>query len=72
MTGRPNVVVLFPDQLRAQSLPLFGETQIATPHIDRLAGEGTVDPSHFKLSGMHSGQSHAADRAISSNHRSLD
>ena len=42
MTGRPNVVVLFPDQLRAQSLPLFGETQIATPHIDRLAGEGTV------------------------------
>ncbi|MEM7077030.1 MAG: sulfatase [Pseudomonadota bacterium] len=39
---RPNVVVLFPDQLRAQSLPLFGEHQIATPHIDRLAAEGVV------------------------------
>ena len=40
MSNRPNIVVLFPDQLRAQSLPLFGETQIATPHIDRLAEQG--------------------------------
>ena len=41
---KPNVVVLFPDQLRALSLPMFGETQIETPHIDRLAAQGlTVD-----------------------------
>ncbi|MEM7219448.1 MAG: sulfatase [Pseudomonadota bacterium] len=40
--SRPNVVVLFPDQLRAQSLPLFGETQIDTPNIDRLAAEGVL------------------------------
>jgi arylsulfatase A-like enzyme len=39
---RPNVVVLFPDQLRALSLPLYGEQQIETPHIDRLAAEGLV------------------------------
>ena len=38
----PNVVVLFPDQLRALSLPLFGEQQISTPHIDRLASEGML------------------------------
>lgn len=37
---RPNVIVLFPDQLRAQSLPYFGEQQIATPHIDALASSG--------------------------------
>ncbi len=37
---RPNVIVLFPDQLRAASLPLDGERYIETPHIDRLAGEG--------------------------------
>ena len=37
---RPNVVVLFPDQLRALSLPLYGEQQIQTPNIDRLAAEG--------------------------------
>ena len=37
---KPNVILIFPDQLRAKSLPLFGETQIETPHIDRLAREG--------------------------------
>lgn len=37
---KPNVVVLFPDQLRASSLPLYGERHISTPHIDRLAAEG--------------------------------
>ena len=41
-TSRPNVVVLFPDQLRAQSLPLYGEKQIHTPNIDRLASEGVL------------------------------
>lgn len=40
--SRPNIVVLFPDQLRALSLPLFGETQILTPNIDRLANEGVL------------------------------
>ena len=38
----PNVVVLFPDQLRALSLPLFGEQQIETPNIDRLAADSLV------------------------------
>jgi len=40
MSNQPNVIVLFPDQLRALSLPLFGEQQIKTPAIDRLASEG--------------------------------
>ncbi len=37
-------MLVFPDQLRAQSLPLYGmETpQIDTPHINRLAAEGVV------------------------------
>ncbi len=39
---RPNVVVLYPDQLRALSLPMFGEKQIDTPNIDRLAAEGVT------------------------------
>ena len=39
---RPNIVVLFPDQLRALSLPLYGEHQIETPNIDRLASGGMV------------------------------
>lgn len=38
--AKPNIIVLFPDQLRAASLPLYGEQNIETPNIDRLAGEG--------------------------------
>ncbi len=40
MTAKPNIVFLFVDQLRAASLPLYGERQIETPHIDRLAEQG--------------------------------
>lgn len=39
---KPNVVVLYPDQLRAISLAIYGDAQISTPNIDRLASEGTV------------------------------
>lgn len=39
---RPNVVVLFPDQLRAISLAIYGDGQVATPNIERLASQGTV------------------------------
>ena len=38
----PNLVFIFADQLRASSLPLYGESQIATPNIDRLAAEGVT------------------------------
>jgi len=40
MSDRPNVLVLLADQLRAGSLPAYGDTQIQTPNIDRLAQEG--------------------------------
>lgn len=39
---RPNILFVLADQLRASALPLYGETQIETPNIDRLAGQGTV------------------------------
>jgi len=52
MNKKPNVVVLFPDQLRAQALPLYGnhgyhEKQIATPNIDRLANMGVTLDNAF-------------------------
>ena len=37
---QPNVVYLLADQLRARSLPAYGERQIATPNIDRIVREG--------------------------------
>ena len=42
MTSRPNLVFILPDQLRAASLPLYGEHQIETPNLDRLAAEGVT------------------------------
>lgn len=39
---KPNLIFILTDQLRAASLPLYGETQIETPHIDRLAREGVT------------------------------
>jgi arylsulfatase A-like enzyme len=38
----PNILYIFPDQLRAQSLGCYGNTEVKTPHIDRLAAESAV------------------------------
>jgi arylsulfatase A-like enzyme len=38
----PNVILFLSDQLRASALSCYGETNIATPHLDRLASEGTT------------------------------
>lgn len=42
MKNRPNILFLFADQLRASSLPVYGENQIETPGIDRLASESVT------------------------------
>lgn len=39
---RPNVLILFPDQFRAQALGVMGNPDVKTPHIDRLAAEGLL------------------------------
>ena len=39
---QPNILYILTDQLRASSLPVYGESQIETPNIDRLAAEGTT------------------------------
>jgi arylsulfatase A-like enzyme len=39
---RPNIIFFFADQLRNQSLSYNGETNISTPNIDMLAGEGVT------------------------------
>jgi arylsulfatase A-like enzyme len=39
---RPNVIVLFDDQLRSDACSLFGGRNITTPNIDRLATQGVT------------------------------
>lgn len=38
--GRPNILILFADQQRADTLGCYGQPLPVTPHLDRLAGEG--------------------------------
>jgi arylsulfatase A-like enzyme len=38
--ARPNVIVLFDDQLRADAVGAYGESSVPTPNIDRLASQG--------------------------------
>jgi arylsulfatase A-like enzyme len=39
---RPNILLIIPDQLRAQALGCTGNPDVHTPHIDRLAAEGVL------------------------------
>jgi arylsulfatase A-like enzyme len=40
--GKPNVLFVFDDQLRADVCGVYGGRDIATPHIDRLASQGVI------------------------------
>ncbi|MBD3184476.1 sulfatase-like hydrolase/transferase [Candidatus Poribacteria bacterium] len=42
MSDKTNLLFVFADQLRASSLPVYGENQIETPNITRLAEQGVT------------------------------
>lgn len=44
---RPNVILIMADQLRFDAMGCYGNTQIHTPNIDRLAQGGSVFDNHF-------------------------
>lgn len=50
MTRRPNILFLFPDQLRADFLGCYGAGFAQTPAIDALAAEGVV---YERAASMH-------------------
>ena len=37
---RPNILIIMPDQMRASAMGCDGNTDVKTPHIDRLAAGG--------------------------------
>ena len=42
-----NYILLFPDELRAESLGCYGHPLVHTPNIDALAAEGTVFEQNY-------------------------
>jgi arylsulfatase A len=70
---RPNIVLILADDLGYSQLGCYGETKIRTPHIDRLAAEGTrftqayagspvCAPSRcVLLTGLHTGHARVRD-----------
>jgi len=43
-TRRPNLLFVFPDQMRGQALGFLGEDPVITPNLDRFAAEGVAFP----------------------------
>lgn len=41
MTQPPNILVLFSDQQRADTLPSYGNSFVSAPYLDRMAEQGT-------------------------------
>ena len=42
-----NYVILYPDEMRAESLACYGHPTVKTPNIDRLASEGTLFENNY-------------------------
>ncbi|MCF7847419.1 MAG: sulfatase [Kiritimatiellales bacterium] len=40
----PNLLIVFPDQMRGQAMGFLGEDPVVTPHLDRFAAESLVLP----------------------------
>lgn len=46
-TKRPNVLIILPDQLRAQAIGCMGNPDVSTPNMDRLASQGILVRNTF-------------------------
>jgi len=44
---RPNILFLFPDQMRGQAMGCMGDPNVKSPHLDRLASQGVLFPNTF-------------------------
>jgi len=70
---KPNIILILADDLGYSQLGCYGETRIRTPHIDRLAAEGTRFTQAYSgspvcapsrcvlLTGLHTGHAHVRD-----------
>ncbi|MEM9017412.1 MAG: sulfatase [Verrucomicrobiota bacterium] len=50
--GRPNIVFLLTDDQTTYSLGCYGNLDVKTPHLDRLAAEGMVFDRHYNTTAI--------------------
>lgn len=50
--NKPNVILIYTDDLGIGDLSCYGATKVSTPHIDRLAGEGLRFTNAYATSAM--------------------
>jgi arylsulfatase A-like enzyme len=60
---RPNIIFIFADDQRADTIGAHGNPHIQTPHLDRLAGEGFSFRNNY-CAGSYSGAVCVASRAM--------
>ena len=70
LTRRPNVLFLFSDDQRCDTIAALGNPHIQTPHLDRLVNDGMVFSRTYYMGGMH-GAVCAPSRAMLLSGRSL-
>ena len=76
---RPNILLIYTDQQRFDTIRALGNGQIHTPNLDRLVGEGVAftqatTPSPVCLVNrwcLHSGQWSSENRCFSNHHPGL-
>jgi len=67
LSRQPNIVFMFSDQQSSDMLGCYGNEQIITPNIDKMAaGGGTVRPLHIFQSRLHALPGDVNERAASS------
>lgn len=62
-TSRPNVIILFADDMRASTIHAMGNDEIKTPNLDRLVNSGTAFP-HAYIEGGQGGAVCVTSRAM--------
>lgn len=61
--GKPNVIVLLADDMRSKTIHAWGNTEIITPNLDRMAASGVSFPHAYNMGG-HTGAICVASRAM--------
>jgi arylsulfatase A-like enzyme len=71
LAGKPNVLILFADDMRASTIHAMGNDEIITPNLDALVADGVAFPHAYTMGGQ-AGALCVASRAMLMTGRTLN